>query len=213
MKKEPAFKPSVKQLAPASNVRHKLYKKHFRLYSIWASMKGRCYSPTFERYNRYGGRGITVCKEWHDFTPFFNWAMANGYKNNLTIDRIDNDGNYRPDNCRWVTAFENNFNRRKKFCTNGHEYTEENTIERKRNGRVRGRDCKKCREQNNSKWREIHKKRRAKPCPFCNCNKINRYPVTGGYTVVCTKCGSSSYAEQSMELALRRWNRRAKEGE
>lgn len=79
-----------------------------RLYSIYLSMKYRCYSATCRAYKNYGGRGIKVCGEWkNDFINFYNWAINNGYKDDLTIDRIDNDGNYEPNNCRWITKSEN----------------------------------------------------------------------------------------------------------
>jgi hypothetical protein len=81
--------------------------KPTRLYKTWMGMIERCRRPTNEFFHRYGGRGISVCDEWRDFKTFQHWAMANGYKNNLYIDRIDNDGNYEPNNCRWATMVEN----------------------------------------------------------------------------------------------------------
>lgn len=78
-----------------------------RLYHIYNSMIARCYSAKNIRYANYGGKGVTVCKEWLDsFTAFYEWAMANGYSDNLTIDRKDTNGNYEPSNCRWATATE-----------------------------------------------------------------------------------------------------------
>ena len=84
------------------------------IFHIWTSMKQRCLNPNNKAYKNYGGRGITICDDWkNNFITFYDWAMNNGYKENLSIDRIDNDGNYQPDNCRWVTRKEQNRNYRK----------------------------------------------------------------------------------------------------
>ena len=80
---------------------------HTRLYRIYKGMIGRCYYPCFDRYNAYGGRGITICDEWKtDRTKFFEWALKNGYEEMLTIERIDVNGNYEPSNCTWITMKE-----------------------------------------------------------------------------------------------------------
>lgn len=98
--------------AKQANAIHKHKQSGTRLYKIWQGMKGRCNRPNDARYARYGGRGIKVCDEWlHDFSAFYEWAQANGYKEDLTIDRIDNDGNYEPRNCRWVGVKEQSRNR------------------------------------------------------------------------------------------------------
>ena len=84
-----------------------------RLYFIWQNMKNRCNKPTDSHFHNYGGRGISVCSEWeNDFSKFSDWAIASGYTEELTIDRIDNNKGYSPDNCRWVSKAAQNRNKR-----------------------------------------------------------------------------------------------------
>lgn len=97
-------------------------KKH-KLYNVWIDIKRRCLNTDRKYYVNYGGRGITVCREWKDnFLSFYTWAMDNGYMDRLTIDRKDNDKGYSPDNCRWVNMKTQAKNTRKLRSTNKSGY-------------------------------------------------------------------------------------------
>ena len=88
--------------------------KYTRLYQVHQNMLRRCLTETNPNYKKYYGRhGVTVCDEWKDYLSFKEWALSNGYQNNLTIDRIDNNGNYEPSNCRWVSMSKQMHNTRR----------------------------------------------------------------------------------------------------
>lgn len=105
------------------NTKHGMKKS--RLYNIWCNMKARCNNPNHTYYHCYGAKGISVCEEWVDFASFSEWAIANGYSDTLTLDRIDPNLGYSPSNCRWVSmkTQENNRTNNKKITLNGVTHT------------------------------------------------------------------------------------------
>lgn len=110
----------------SNNPNYKDGRTNTRLYRIYNNMKNRCYNERSNSYKNYGGRGITVCDEWkNDFKAFYDWAITHGYRDDLSIDRIDNDKGYSPDNCRWVTNYvqSNNTRRNNLITLNGETHT------------------------------------------------------------------------------------------
>jgi len=89
-----------------------------RIYNIWSKMLQRCYLKSDHAYSSYGGRGISVCREWRKFESFYNWSMDHGYSESLSIDRKNNDGNYEPSNCRWATPKQQANNNRHNHLVN-----------------------------------------------------------------------------------------------
>ena len=118
-KKEPSLMAAKSQKYPE-------HMTSSRLYTIWNGIKSRCYVKTSTPYKRYGAKGITMCDEWkNDFTSFYNWSIENGYADNLTLDRINGEGNYEPSNCRWVSYTEQANNMKSNVCLtlNGESHT------------------------------------------------------------------------------------------
>lgn len=115
-----------RQVSCGCNIREKTAARNYkhgqaqtRLHRIWKNMKSRCYNPRVPSYRDYGARGITICPEWRDdFNTFYVWAISNGYSEEKSIDRIDNNGAYAPDNCRWATRTEQCRNQRTNHLIN-----------------------------------------------------------------------------------------------
>lgn len=129
------------------------------LYNNYRAMKARCYETSYHHYDRYGGRGITVCAEWiNNYAAFREWAYANGYKDGLTIDRINNDGNYCPENCRWVTQKEQVRNSTR---------TCHDKFGRALTFLLEAQDIKGLRRHGLEQWRTIVKNRAKGKCELC----------------------------------------------
>lgn len=106
---------------------HKIGGKPTHIYTVWQNIKIRCYNKNSTMYHRYGGRGIVMCDEWlSSFEAFNDWSTSNGFSELLEIDRIDNDGNYEPSNCRWVTKIVNSNN---KEISIGNRFTKDDLTE------------------------------------------------------------------------------------
>ena len=112
-----------------------------RIYRIWMGMKARCYNKNAVPYPYYGAKGIRVCDEWTDkkngFMNFYNWSMEHGYKEDLTIDRIDPTKDYTPDNCKWATKYEQNVHLRRKLSVSGYRGISKHSNHNSYYGRVK----------------------------------------------------------------------------
>ena len=111
---------------------HGLFKGNENLFNLWQTIKNRCENPNRPNYKNYGGRGIKLCAEWQKAENFVRWALSNGYVKGLQIDRINNDGDYEPSNCRFVTCKQNSNNRRNsvRFYSDGECLTAEETAKK-----------------------------------------------------------------------------------
>ncbi len=95
---------------------------NLRLYNCWIHMRHRCNNPKTHNFHRYGGRGITMCEGWAKYDAFYEWAISSGYQNHLTIERINNDGNYCPENCTWIEPGKQSLNRHNVFLPGNNSY-------------------------------------------------------------------------------------------
>lgn len=163
---------------------HGLSRKCGRLYPLWKSIRYRCYSKNSKDYHRYGGRGIVMCDEWkNDFVSFHDWAIANGYKeektdkglNILTIDRIDVNGNYEPNNCRFVTNLVQARNKRDTM-------TDEE----------RYRKCLVC----GTEFKVLQRASKKKTCSHKCAGKLRAMGNTKDYTKLCPICNKKFDAKR-----------------
>jgi len=143
--------------------------EHKGVYNSWQNMKSRCLNPRHPKYYRYGGRGVKICKPWLNVKTFYEWALANGWEPGKTIDRIDNDGDYCPENCRWVSMSENS---RKKRTTK---------IDQKTAEEIRSRACED--------WYLLAKE--------YGCSHGNIWFIMNGYTHVAEGDCTKAIAERS----------------